>query len=40
MEKIDLKTELKAFYNPSKREPSLVELPPFKFLMIDGTWGS
>jgi hypothetical protein len=36
MEKIDLKTELKAFYNPSKREPSLVELPTFKFLMIDG----
>ena len=36
MEKIDFKKDLKALYNPSKREPSMVEVPPFKFLMIDG----
>jgi hypothetical protein len=36
MEKIDFKKELKALYSPSKKEPSLVDVPPFKFLMIDG----
>ena len=36
MEKIDFKKEWKELYNPSKREPSFVEVPAFKFLMIDG----
>lgn len=36
MEKIDLKKELKALYSLSKREPSFVEVPPLKYLMIDG----
>jgi len=36
MEKIDFKKELKALYSPSKKEPSSVDVPPFKFLMIDG----
>ena len=36
MEKIDLKKDLKDLYTPSKRQPSFVEVPPFKYLMIDG----
>ncbi|MDR3576702.1 MAG: GyrI-like domain-containing protein [Anaerolineaceae bacterium] len=36
MEKIDFKKEFKDLYNPSKREPSFIEVPAFKFLMIDG----
>jgi len=36
MTKIDLKKENKELYNPSKKEPSIVEVPKMKFLMIDG----
>jgi hypothetical protein len=36
MAKIDLKKENKELYNPSKKEPSIVEVPEMKFLMIDG----
>ena len=36
MEKIDFKKELKNLYSPSKQEACVVEVPPFKFLMIDG----
>lgn len=34
--KIDLKKELKAFYNPSRKAPMLVDVPEFNFIMIDG----
>ncbi len=34
---VDLKKELKHLYNPSARQPSLVDVPAFNFLMIDGT---
>ncbi|HEY0196346.1 MAG TPA: GyrI-like domain-containing protein, partial [Methanobacterium sp.] len=36
MVKIDLKKEDKELYNPSKKEPSLVEVPEMRFLMMDG----
>lgn len=36
MPKIDLKKENRELYNPSINEPSFVEVPPLKFLMIDG----
>lgn len=36
MEKIDLKKEYKAFYNPSSQKPEIVTVPKFQFLMIDG----
>mgnify|MGYP000930742826 CR=1 FL=1 len=36
MPKIDLKKQEKELYNPSTKEPSLVEVPEMKFLMIDG----
>jgi hypothetical protein len=36
MSKIDLKKDLKEFYNPSKKEVSLVDVPEMNFLMIDG----
>lgn len=36
MEKIDLKKEYKAFYNPSPQKPEIVTVPQFQFLMIDG----
>jgi hypothetical protein len=36
MEKLDLKKELKPFYFPSAKKVELVEIPAFKFLMIDG----
>jgi hypothetical protein len=36
-DKLDLKKENKQLYNPSKIEPSIVDIPEFKFLMIDGT---
>lgn len=35
-DKIDLKKEYKKFYNPSSKEPEIIEAPEFKFLMIDG----
>ena len=37
IEKIDLKRELKHLYNPPKKEPVILEIPPMNFLMIDGT---
>ncbi len=36
MVKIDLKKENKKLYSPSVKEPSFVEVPEMKFLMIDG----
>lgn len=36
MEKLDFKKELKRFYNPSAKQPEIVEVPEFQFLMIDG----
>lgn len=36
MEKIDLKSELKALYKPSAKEVVEVEVPAFDFLMVDG----
>jgi hypothetical protein len=36
MDKIDLKKEQKEFYNPSSKNPVLVEIPPMKYLMVDG----
>jgi hypothetical protein len=36
MEKMDLKKELKALYNPSAKEVSIVEVPDMNFLLIDG----
>ncbi len=36
MAKIDLKQELKHLYSPSRKEFSIVEVPPMNFLMIDG----
>ena len=36
MEKIDYKKQHKEFYKPSDKKPSIVSIPPFKFLMING----
>jgi hypothetical protein len=36
MEKIDLKKELKQLYNPSAKAVSVVDVPAFNFIMIDG----
>lgn len=36
MQKLDFKKELNRFYNPSAKEPEIVEVPEFQFLMIDG----
>ena len=36
MKKIDFKKELKHLYQPSAKAVVLVEVPPMKFLMIDG----
>jgi hypothetical protein len=36
MEKLDLKKELKQFYAPSAKQPAIVEVPEFNFVMIDG----
>ncbi|WP_414470424.1 GyrI-like domain-containing protein [Methanobacterium sp. ACI-7] len=36
MTKIDLKKENREFYNPSKKEPTIVDVPEMNFLMIDG----
>jgi hypothetical protein len=37
VEKLDLKGKYKELYNPSKKEVSIVNVPAFNFLMIDGT---
>jgi hypothetical protein len=36
MEKIDLKKELKAFYNPNVKDVTFVAVPKMNFMMIDG----
>lgn len=36
MQKVDLKKELKHLYRPSAKEVVQVQVPPFRFLMIDG----
>lgn len=36
MKKIDLKKDLKAFYQPSAKRVELIDVPRFNFLMIDG----
>jgi hypothetical protein len=36
MAKIDLKKELKEFYTASKSKASMVEVPKFNYLMVDG----
>jgi hypothetical protein len=36
VKKIDLRKELKTLYTPSAKEPELVRIPKFNFLMIDG----
>jgi hypothetical protein len=36
MEKIDLKKELKAFYNPTVKEVTLIDIPKMNYIMIDG----
>ena len=35
-EKIDLKKNWKDLYNPSKKEPLIVDIPAFNFLKVDG----
>ncbi len=35
-EKIDLKKQYKEFYNPSAKEPVILEIPAMQFLMVDG----
>jgi len=37
MIKLDLKKELKHLYVPSKKEFSIVDVPPMNFIMIDGS---
>lgn len=36
MPKVDFKRELKHLYNPSKKEFTVVDVPPMNFLMVDG----
>ena len=36
MEKLDLKKLYKTLYNPSAKEFSILEIPPLKYLMVDG----
>jgi len=36
MEKIELKKELKAFYNPTVKEVTLIDIPKMNYIMIDG----
>lgn len=36
MTKLDLRKDLKAFYNPSTKKPEIVDIPRFQFVMIDG----
>lgn len=35
-DKVDFKKELKHLYNPSKKEPVILDVPPLNYLMIDG----
>ena len=36
MEKLDLKKEFKALYNPPAKEPMMVDVPTMNFLAVDG----
>jgi hypothetical protein len=36
MEKIDLKKQLKSFYNPTAKDVTLLEVPKMNFIMLDG----
>lgn len=36
MEILDLKTQLKAYYQPSSKQPQIIQIPPFQFVMLDG----
>jgi len=36
MKTLDLKKELKAYYQPSAKKPELIQVPCFQFAMIDG----
>ena len=36
MSKIDLRKDLKHLYNPSRKDVTVVDVPPMSFLMIDG----
>jgi hypothetical protein len=36
LDKVDLKKELKSFYNPSAKEVSVVDVPAMIFLVVDG----
>jgi hypothetical protein len=36
MSQIDYRKELSPLYNPSARQPGLIDLPPLNFLVIDG----
>ena len=36
VDKIDLKKKWKQIYNPSKKEPQILDVPEFNYLMIDG----
>ena len=36
VKKLDLRKELKHLYAPSAKQVEIVEVPPFKFLMLDG----
>lgn len=37
MDKLDLKKELRDLYQPSAKEVALVDAPPMRFLMVDGS---
>ena len=36
VDKVDLKKQLKQFYNPSAKAPVFVEIPAMRFLMVEG----
>ncbi len=36
MQKLDLKKDLKPYYQPSIKKATLIDVPRFKFLMVDG----
>ncbi len=36
LRKLDLRKDLKSFYNPSPKQVELIQVPPMKFIMVDG----
>ena len=36
MKTLDLKKELKTYYQPSAKKPEIITVPRFQFAMIDG----